>query len=160
MGIKVFQPYLDTEHKRLKTRLGAFTITSFDVPHNGTENRGFVIEVDGTRILYATDFEYIRYCFNKQKINVFLIEMNYQEESLSDESHLAHQVLGHSSDRTTLNFLKQNIDSARTIIFCHMSKSNFDKELARIKIETDIPGYIKTYFATPGQEIDISEVPF
>lgn len=58
MGIPVFEPYKDTEHKRFRTKLGGFQIESFPVPHNGNENRGFLIKADGQLICFLIDLEY------------------------------------------------------------------------------------------------------
>lgn len=159
IGIPVWCPYL-SEHKRQRTHLG-FEIECFDVPHNGAENRAFLIRADGTTILYATDFEYIPYDLSKQNINVMLIEMNYQKNRIDGNDHLAHVVLGHAEEQTTIEIIKHNIKALRTVVLCHMSKSGgLDRKLAMQHIREVIPEYINISWAKAGETYDISEVPF
>ena len=158
MGIKVWQPYLDTEHKRMKTKFGEFGVECFDVPHS-VECRGFLIKVDDLTIMYATDFEFIKYRFDKQKINVMLIEMNYQQkimDKLDVDSHIAHTVTGHSSDITTTEFILHNQKHLQNIILCHYSKSgNMNKEEALKELKDKLPKYIDIRWAIPGEVIQL-----
>ena len=70
LGIKIFTPYEDLERVQadsnvmLVEKMGGFDIMAFQVPHNGTRNCGFLIRVDGQKILYLTDLEYCPYSFN------------------------------------------------------------------------------------------------
>jgi len=161
MGIPVFEPYKDTQHKRLKTKLGDFQVESFDVPHNGTENRAFLINVDGTTILYATDFEYIGYDLSSKNINVMLIEMNYQKDRIDGNSHMTHVVLGHAEEQTTIEVIKHNMKHLRTVILCHMSNSGaLDRESAMERIKGAIPAYIEVEYAKANTVVDLSEIPF
>ena len=162
MGVSVWQPYKDTNHKRLKTKIGCFQISSFDVPHNGCENRAFIITVDGVRILYATDYEYIPYELSEQKINIALVEMNYQSDRINSlDQHREHTVLGHAEEKTVIELVSTIKKSLRKVILCHMSMSGaLDRELAIEHMRETIPAYIGIQFAKVGEEIDISEVPF
>ena len=122
-GIDVWQPYLD-EKKIQKKQFGSFNVQCFDLPHNGTENRGFLIEVDGEKILYMTDFEYCSYVFTKQKVNHILIESNYQQEYVDrDLPNFEHKVRGHCSLDTCKEFVKVNAtDNLETVILLHMGQ--------------------------------------
>ena len=160
MGIPVWQPYL-SEHKRQRTRIGDFQIECFDVPHNGTENRGFLITMGGTTFLYCTDYEYIPYDLSKRNINVMLLEMNYQKHRITDNSHLTHVVLGHAEEQTAIGVIQQNLKCLRAVILCHMSNSGgLDRELAMQHIREIVPEYISTNWAKAGESYDISECPF
>lgn len=157
----VWRPYLIKGSKRCRTYFGKFEVESFDVPHNGTENRAFLIRVDGTTILYATDFEYIPYNLSKQNINVMLIEMNYQKDRIDGNDHLTHVVLGHAEEQTTIGVIKNNMKYLRHVILCHMSKSGaLDRELAMEHIREVIPDYIQVDWARPNEVYNISEIPF
>jgi hypothetical protein len=162
MGIKVFAPYWAEKVKRAKTRLGEFEIESFDLPHNGTENRGFLIKVDGTTICYLTDLEYCGWDLSSKEINVMLIELNYQTERIVDmDNHRQHTVLGHSEEKTTIGIIENSMKHLRNVILCHMSNSGaLDRELAMKNIREVIPAYISVEWAVPGQTYDISEIPF
>lgn len=162
MGIPVWQPYLDESHLRLKTKIADYSIQSFYLPHNGCSNRGFLIDVDGTRILYATDFEYVGWNLSNQKINIALVEMNYQADRINTlNNHREHVVLGHAEEKTTIDFLSTIKSNLRKVILCHMSMSGaLDRPLAIERIREVIPEYIGVQFAIPGESIDISECPF
>lgn len=162
MGIPVWRPYEDTEHKRLKTKMGCFEISCFDVPHNGCENRAFIIKVDGVTILYATDFEYIPYDLTKQGINIALVEMNYQSDRINSlDQHRQHTVLGHAEEQTVIELVSTIVNRLRKVVLCHMSMSGaLDRALAIEHMREVIPAYIGIQYAKAGEEIDISEVPF
>lgn len=158
----VWEPYL-SEQKRQHTHLGDFDVQCFDLPHNGVENRGFIIRVDGQTILYATDYEYIPYNLSSQNIDTMLIELNYQEENIKDDidNHKSHIVLGHASERVVIDILKQNVKSLRNVILCHMSNSgNLDRDLAMERIKTILPKWINIKYAKAGRNYDISRLPF
>lgn len=161
MGIPVWTPYI-LDFVRQKTRLGEFDIECFDVPHNGTPCRAFIIKVEGTTILYCTDYEYIPYRLDKKQINVMLIEMNYQTDRIADmDSHRQHTVLGHAEERTTIDVIAKNMKHLRKVILCHMSKSgSLDRELAMKHIREVVPDYIEVVWAKETTTEDISDCPF
>lgn len=162
MGISVFEPYKDTDHKRLRTRLGGFQIESFPVPHNGTENRGFIITVDGQRVCFLIDLEYCPYDLSKQDINVLIVECNYISELIPDDlPNMVHKTLGHCSLDTTIGIIQNCQKRLRKVILTHMSKgSTFDKELAMQRIKEAIPAYIEVEYAKANKVVDLSEIPF
>lgn len=158
MGIPVWQPYL-SKHKRQRTHLGDFECESFELPHNGCPNVGYLIRADYLTIAYLTDMEYCKWDLRKQKINVALIEMNYQQkimDKLDIDSHITHTVLGHASDKTTTEFLVQNKAHLQNVILCHYSKSeNLNREEALAELKTKLPKYINIQYAIPGEEITL-----
>jgi phosphoribosyl 1,2-cyclic phosphodiesterase len=162
MGIPVWEPYKDMEHKRLRTKLGDFQIDSFPVPHNGCENRNFLIKVDGQTILYLIDLEYCPYDFSKQPINILICECNYIEELVDDDiPNIRHKVLGHASLDTTIGIIQNCQKHLRKVILTHMSKGEtFNKEIAMKRITEAIPAYIQVNYAEDGKSIDLSEIPF
>lgn len=161
MGVPMLLPYR-LEAKRLRTMIGSYIIESFPVPHNGVENRAFIITIDGEKILYATDFEFIPYDLSNQGINVMLIELNYLMEMVSDDNnHIQHLCRGHAEAKTTLEFVKLNSRKLHTVLFCHMSRSgNLDRRKVENKISDYIPPYIRWHWCVAGEEYNISPVPF
>ena len=161
MCIPVWTPYT-SDFVRQKTRLGEFDIECFDVPHNGTPCRAFIIKVEGTTILYCTDYEYIPYRLDKKQINVMLIEMNYQTDRIAVMySHRQHTVLGHAEERTTIDVIAKNMKHLRKVILCHMSKSgSLNRETAMQHIREVVPDYIDVVWARENTVEDISECPF
>lgn len=118
-----------------------------------------MIKVDGLTVLYATDFEYIPYNLTKQKINVALIEMNYQQkimDGLEIDKHIAHTVTGHASDVTTTEFILHNKKHLQNVILCHYSKSgNMNREEALKELKDKLPKYIDVRWAISGESISL-----
>ena len=124
LGISVWLPYLGDKGVE-RMYLGNFTVRSFDVPHDNTNCCGYLIEVDGERLLYVTDFEYIKYSFRKMRIQHLLIECNYQNKYVEKSaSNREHVLRGHAELQTTLGVVKDNADSLRNVILCHISHGN------------------------------------
>ena len=158
----VWEPYR-LEAPRIHTHLGEFDIQSFPLPHNGVENRGFIIRVDGQTICYLTDYEYCAYDLSSQNIDTLLIELNYQEEMVDDEmdEHKRHVVLGHASEKVVVEILRQNAKNLRNVILCHMSNSgHLDRDKAMGHIRGVLPEYVQIMWAKAGRSYNISLCPF
>lgn len=162
MGIPTWEPYKDTEHKRLKTRLGDFTVESFPVPHNGVENRGFLIKTDGQTICFLIDLEYCPYDLSRQDINVLIVECNYISELVPDDlPNIQHKIIGHSCLDTTIGIIKNCQKHLRKVFLIHASKGvTMNKERALKEIREQIPDYIEVEFCRDNTVYDISECPF
>ena len=161
MGIPVWQPYL-SDHKRQRTHFGEFECESFELPHNGCPNVGYLIRVGGQVIAYMTDMEYCGWDLSKQNINVMLIELNYQSDRIADmDEHRRHTILGHAEAITTLELVKHNSKRLHTVLFCHMSKSG---SLDRDKVAQMIPDYIPAWcrwgWCKDGETYNIDSIPF
>ena len=155
MGIRVFRPY-EYGQKKLKTKMGNYSIISFEVPHDGVECRAFLIESDCKTILYATDFEYIGYKLNRN-INLMLIECNYQEDLISAENdHRAHIYRGHAELHTVSDFVAKNATETLTdIVLCHASESgSLDKQNAVKVVKDNAPEAVRVHMAARGLTIE------
>ncbi len=122
----------------VKTRIsGGYIVVPFPVPHEDVENSAFLIEFpNGERLLYATDFEYIRYNLASWKINHFLIAVNHTEEIPEDAHAREHRYRGHSSLDTVKDFLKTSMtDACKSVTACHLSGefADADKILTELK---------------------------
>lgn len=117
MGIPVFAPFIE---KKPIIFSKDFYVQCFDLPHDGTENYGFLITWGGQRILYMTDFEYCKYRF--KDIHHLIIECNYQEKYVeTDSASFEHKVKGHCSLNTCKDFVKVNSsDALRTVLLTHL----------------------------------------
>lgn len=122
MGIQVFKPYDEQIACSLSTKCGPFMVQAFKLPHNGTSNYGFLITVEGQKVLYMTDFEYCQYTFKNQKINHILIECNYQNKYVNrDLPNYEHKIRGHCELETCKSFVETNkSDALRTVVLLHM----------------------------------------
>ena len=125
MGIQVFNPYNEEIAVPLATKCGPFLVQAFKLPHNKTPNYGFLITVEGQKILYMTDFEYCQYTFKNQKINHILIECNYQNKYVDRGlANYEHKVRGHCELQTCSDFVEANMsDKLKTVLLLHMGES-------------------------------------
>ena len=125
--------------KNQPMRLKDFVIESFEVPHDGTDNVGYCIEIDGKIFSFLTDLgeitpiaaNYIR------KANYLILEANYDEEMLKMGTYplyLKERIAshtGHMSNTDTADFLANNVsEHLKYIWLCHLSKDNNHPELA------------------------------
>jgi hypothetical protein len=162
MGIPTYTPYKDVEHRHLKTKLGEFEIESFRVPHNGCENRNFLISADGQLICFLVDLEYCPYDLSELPIDTLLVECNYIEDLVDDDiPNLRHKVLGHCSLETSLEIIKECKKHLRNVFLIHASKGEtMDRERAINRIREEIPAYINVEFLRDNTVRDISLCPF
>lgn len=130
--------------KNQPMHLEDFKIESFEVPHDGTDNVGYCIEIDGKTFSFLTDLgeitpiaaNYIR------KANYLILEANYDEEMLKMGTYPAYlkeriaSHTGHMSNTDTAEFLANNISKKLKYIWlCHLSKDNNHPELAYKTVE-------------------------
>lgn len=168
MGIPVFKPYEDLdninadEDCRLAQKYGDFRITAFQLPHNGTRNCGFLINVQGQKILYMTDFEYCKYNFKSLNVNHILIECNYQKGLVEkDLPNYEHKIRGHCSLDSCKSFIEANkTPSLRTVILCHMGAETTIAEECLAEVQNVAGTGVKCVVATAGEKIELSQHPF
>jgi len=130
--------------KEQPLQLRHFLITSFEVPHDGTDNVGYCIEINGKTFSFVTDIgeitpkaaEYIN------RANYLILEANYDEEMLKMGSYpyyLKQRItsnIGHLSNNAAADFLAENItENLKYIWLCHLSKDNNHPELAYKTVE-------------------------
>lgn len=125
--------------KEFPFKIGGFSITAFDVPHDAADNAGFCIEYGNRRFVIATDMgeisERARYYMTGAKF--LMIEANYDfdmlrrgpyPEYLKARIRTGH---GHMDNADTATFLADIADKGlRNIFLCHLSKDNNKPELA------------------------------
>lgn len=161
MGIPVWQPYIEyaeyTSQRIYHKVFGKFSVKCFPLPHNGTDNFGFLIECDGQKILYMTDFQFCPYVFTKHKINHILIECNYQQELVDrDLPNYEHKIRGHCSLDTCKEFIKVNAtDRLQTVILCHLGQETTEPEECVEEIQKIVP-QANVCVAERGLEVPLS----
>lgn len=136
--------YLD---KEMPIMLEGFRIEAFEVPHDGTDNVGYCIEIAGKTFAFLTDLGEItpvaaRYAC---KANYLILEANYDEEMLRMGRyplHLQDRIRGkkgHMSNADTAAFLSENVNGHLSHIWlCHLSKDNNHPELAFKTVESKL----------------------
>ncbi len=131
-------------YKEQPIQLEDFTITAFEVPHDGTDNVGYCIEIDGKTFCFLTDMGHITPTAAQYicRANHLIIESNYDEEMLRMGPYPHHLKVringpkGHMSNRETAEFLAEHVNEGlKNIWLCHLSKDNNHPELAYKTIE-------------------------
>lgn len=152
MGIPIFAPYHRSEKMGI---YGNYRLYSFDVPHNGVKNYGFLILNDDWKMVYITDFEYCPYVFSHHRPNVLLVECNHTQTD-SEASNYSHVVLGHASLDVTKEFVRVNATEDLTnVILCHLSDVNADPDLIKTEISSVVPPMTKVDIAEKGMVIEL-----
>lgn len=116
-----------------------FTITAFEVPHDSSDNVGYLIECGEHKFAFVTDVGHITdtVCRYVQKATHLIIEANYDEEMLRQGSYpafLKERVvgpMGHLGNHETAELLAKNYTpKLKDIWLCHLSRDNNHPELA------------------------------
>lgn len=130
--------------KESPMQLGCYTITSFEVPHDGSDNVGYCIEVGNKIFTFATDLGEITPTAANyiDRANYLILEANYDHEMLqmgSYPEYLKKRITGrrgHLSNSATADFLAEHItEELKHIWLCHLSKDNNHPELAYKTVE-------------------------
>lgn len=158
MGLRIFAPYDDGKKN---TICGDWYIHAFDLPHNGTENYGFIVQIDNKTILYLTDFEYCQYTFKGYKPDYIIVECNYQKEYINENlPNLTHKVMGHCELNTTKDFVLANkTENLKDIVIVHTSSFTCNKDEIKDIIERESGCLV--HIAEKDLEIELTaDVPF
>lgn len=154
LGVRVFTPYEDPADQ-MSVRFGRYLIDTFKLPHNGTQNRGFLIRNRAFTMLYITDFEFCGFRFQHIRPNVILIECNHNRAD-DEAANYAHVVLGHASLDVTREFVRVNATEDLTnVILCHLSDSNADSGLILSDITSVVPLMTQVDIAEKGMVIEL-----
>ena len=130
--------------KEIPFKIKDFTITAFEVPHDGSDNVGFFISYGNLYFAFATDLGHITPTADKylRQANYLVIESNYDEAMLRNGSyplHLQRRILadsGHMDNARTAEYLARIYTQAlRNIFLCHLSGDNNHPELAYKTVE-------------------------
>lgn len=130
-----------------------FRITSFEIPHDATDNVGYYVEIGDKRFAFLTDLGEITPTAAKYILqsNYLIIEANYDNEMLKMgpyPKYLKERIssnTGHMSNLDTAIFLADNMtEHLQYIWLCHLSKDNNHPELAYKTVELKLKekGYI------------------
>lgn len=162
MGIPVWQPYLDGI-KSQHHKFGSFSVQSFEVPHDGCDCVGYYIAVDGHRILYATDFEYLPCSFKNVRLTDMLVECNHQKSLVDrNEAKYSHQIRGHCSLETLIDkVVKENMTGdLRNVILCHLSEDSSDPQECLEEVQKVAGNGVMVDVAMAGKSWELSLYPF
>ena len=128
-------------------KLRDFTIESFEVPHDGTDNVGYCIEADGKTFCFITDLGHITPIVEKYilRANYLVIEANYDAEMLKMgpyppylQERISSQY-GHMCNSDTAAFLATHWGPhLYNIWLSHLSRENNHPDLAYKTVELSL----------------------
>lgn len=145
-----------------------FTVIPFKVPHTtldeegeivACQNYGYYIQFpDISKMIYATDFEYIPFNFAKSEINYFLIECNHMDNAVANVQR-EHVLRGHSSLKTVLDMLAANYSAVmRNVILCHLSQENADPVEIKKKVSELVGDTVQVDIAKRNLLVNLQEI--
>lgn len=126
-------------YKEFPFKIDAFTITPFEVSHDGADNVGFFIEHGPATMAVATDLGCItdRVDFYMRQASSIVLEANYDLQKLvtgTYPEHLKARILhatGHLDNKVSAAFAAKIYTPAlRNIFLCHLSHDNNTPALA------------------------------
>ena len=133
---KTYVRYVEKEQQMI---FRDFCITPFEVPHDGTDNVGYFIEVGDKKFCIATDLGEITpvVSYYVDQANYLVIESNYEEQMLAMGRYpeflkvRVSGARGHLSNQVTAKYLASHFNEhLKYIWLCHLSEENNHPELA------------------------------
>ena len=130
--------------------LGPFHIMPFPVPHDASENLGYMIEVEGIKFCIMTDAGEVTEEMKPfiTAADYLVIEANHDVEMLQNgpyPQYLKTRILssnGHLSNADCARAIAENMsEHLKRVWLCHLSEENNHPELARKTVETVLRQY-------------------
>ena len=130
--------------------LGDFKVTPFFVPHDSSDNVGYMIETDGVTFCIITDAGHITEEMGAyiMQADYLVIEANHDREMLMAGPypfHLKERIssgTGHLSNDACGEAIAQHMsEHLRHVWLCHLSEENNHPELARKTVEATLRSY-------------------
>ena len=141
-------------------RIGNFAIMPLEVPHGDCQNFAYVIDFDGTRLVFATDLT--KFPYTIANVDVLMLECNFCQERVLQNLMNGEDVMSAYDTHLELEDCVEAVERLggqrlRKVILLHLSRQNADREqikkrFAEIGIEPE--------FASAGKKINIGKYDF
>lgn len=142
--------------------IDGFRIQTFELVHNVPNNAFIIDTIDGIRVLYCTDTQYIPK--RVKRVNYVLIEANNDDDvmisnSLNDkESHSKAQF--HQSLDNCIKYLKSiHSPELMAVVLIHLSDQNSNAKLFVKKVQDEL-SFDNVYVADKGMVIELNKEEF
>jgi phosphoribosyl 1,2-cyclic phosphodiesterase len=146
-------------------RAGNIAVMPFNAQHDALDPFGFLIQLCGEKILYATDTYYLEYRFSG--LNYIIVECNYMTETLDNNikagripRELRRRLLkSHFALHNLVKFLQaSDLKRCRQIVLVHLSDGNSDalRMVGEIYLQTGV----QTVAADAGMDIPLEGAGF
>ena len=143
-------------------RIGGFKVQNFELVHNVPNNAFIIDTIDGIRILYCTDTEYIPK--RVKGVHYAIIECNHDLDCMVDNAmdnkfSMSHHEYHQSLDRC-IDYLKKiySVD-LQGVVLWHLSNSNIDANKAAKRVKNEL-AFSNVYVAKPNLEIELNKSEF
>lgn len=132
-------------YKEIAFNIDNFSITAFDVMHDGSDNMGFFIEYGNHKFAIATDLGCIspRVDFYMRQADYIMIESNYDKEMLDNGSYpeyLKARIVadnGHLDNSVAAQFIADcYAPKLKYVFLCHLSNDNNTPDIATREVST------------------------
>lgn len=136
--------------KNVPFTLGEFHVTAFGVPHDSTDNVGYMIEWGNIKFCLITDAGHVTEEMKSfiSQANYLVLEANHDVEMLQQgpyPQYLKERILGpngHLSNVACAQALAENASPVlKHVWLCHLSEENNHPELARKTVEQILRNY-------------------
>ena len=130
--------------------VGAFSVTPFSVPHDSSDNVGYMIEVGGLSFCIMTDVGSVTDEMTSfiSRADYLVIEANHDLEMLLNgpyPDHLKRRIrsgTGHLNNVLCGETIAKHMsERLRYVWLCHLSEENNHPELARKTVEAQLRSY-------------------
>lgn len=143
-------------------RVDGFKVQNFELVHNVPNNAFIIDTIDGIRILYCTDTEYIPK--RVKGVHYAIIECNHDmdfmiDNAMENDFSMSHHE-NHQSLERCIEYLKEIYSTdLQCVILWHMSSANIDANKARKRVQEEL-GFENVHIAEEGKEIELKDCEF
>lgn len=143
-------------------KLGGFKIQNFELVHNVPNNAFIIDTIDGIRILYCTDTEYIPKLV--RRVHYAIIECNHDYDCMIDNAVENVFSMSHHENHQSLNncveYLKEIYSpNLQAVILWHLSDNNINAETAKQRVQDEL-GFNNVNIAKKGLIIELNKEEF
>lgn len=143
-------------------KVGGFRVQNFELVHNVPNNAFIIDTIDGIRILYCTDTEYIQK--RVKGVHYAIIECNHDFDCMVDNAienivSMSHHEHHQSLDRC-IEYLKKiySVD-LQGVVLWHLSNTNIDANKALQRVKSELC-FENVFVADKGLEIELNKSEF
>lgn len=143
-------------------KVGGFKIQNFELVHNVPNNAFIIDTIDGIRILYCTDTEYIPKLV--RRVHYAIIECNHDYDYMIDNAVENVFSMSHHENHQSLNncveYLKEIYSpNLQAVILWHLSDNNINAETAKQRVQDEL-GFNNVNIAKKGLIIELNKEEF
>lgn len=143
-------------------KVDGFKVQNFELVHNVPNNAFIIDTIDGIRIFYCTDTEYIPK--RVKGVHYAIIECNHDYDCMIDNAVEDIFSMSHHENHQSLNncveYLKEIYSpNLQAVILWHLSDTNINAEKAKQRVKDEL-GFDNVFIADSGVEVELIKEDF